>query len=105
MRLTALHHTDDAEFGDIARRDVDAVEAVRNVDFQKVDRTVNGIGEADLAQYTVERMPKLHGFARSEWDSLGVDEGEVVVNDCPRAAVALWATPSGEIRRPGKDRT
>jgi hypothetical protein len=78
-----------AQFRHIARRYVESVEPVSDVDLQEVDETIVGVGEADLSEDTLESMAKLHGFAGGKASRVGIYVCERVVDDSPWAAVSL----------------
>jgi hypothetical protein len=54
---------DDAELGDVVGPDLDSVESVSEIDFDKVDGAELGVGVDDLAEDALQGATKLHGLS------------------------------------------
>lgn len=81
---------------------MDAIEAISNVNFHEVHRTVTGVGMNNSLHGPIQGFAKLHGVQRCQWDSVPIDAVVAVVNNCSRASVALWDDTQGTDAKVGK---
>jgi hypothetical protein len=71
------------------------VKAVRDVDFEKVDRTMGRIGIMDFGKEAIQGSAKLHRLLGCQLDGLFVHAVKGVVHDSARATVALRYNTQG----------
>jgi hypothetical protein len=79
-----------------------AVEAVRDVDFGKVDGAKLGVGMPNAIEKTLEGTAELHGLGRGELDGVVVDPIEGQVNNQPWTAIALRDAAQRGEAQPGQ---
>jgi hypothetical protein len=100
--LTIVAGKNDGEAGGTVRDKANAVEAVRDVYFDEVDRAMGGVGVADGGKETVKRASKLHGLGRGAADGVVVDAVKGEVDNEPGAAFALGDDAKGRQAKVGE---
>jgi hypothetical protein len=65
------------------------IEAVADIQFDKVDWAQQRVGEEDLAKDSIKGMPKLHHVHSCEGQSIGIDVPPAVVNNSAQVGIAL----------------
>mmetsp|Transcript_14752 Transcript_14752/g.33284 ORF Transcript_14752/g.33284 Transcript_14752/m.33284 type:complete len:420 (+) Transcript_14752:1830-3089(+) len=89
LLLPRLRGECDTQLGNVVNVEVDAIEAVADVDLHELDRSERWVGEQYLAQDAVKGVPKLHSFHGCEGQRFLVDLRERVIHDPSGAPVAL----------------